>query len=95
MLLTKERMNAMKAKVEGQIQIARLFRGVADIEAYHEERYKALLDNIKNNQVFKKDDKEKWECRDCGHIYYGEEAPGICPVCSATQSFFQIKAENY
>ena len=83
------------ADEEGFIQISRLFRGIADIELQHEERFKALINNMENNKVFKKDEKVMWECRDCGHIHYGTNAPGICPICSSTQAFFQIKAENY
>ena len=36
-----------------------------------------------------------WECRNCGHIVIGTEAPDVCPVCFHPQSYFEINAENY
>ncbi len=83
------------AQEEGFIQIARLFRGVADIENHHEQRYQALLSNIVRDEVFKKEHKVLWQCRNCGHIYEGKDAPKMCPVCSHEQSYFQIYPENY
>lgn len=83
------------AEEEGFAQIAKLFRGVADIEKHHEERYRALIDNINNNEVFKKADEEAWQCRNCGQIHYGKEAPNACPVCGKKQSYYQIYPENY
>ncbi len=86
---------AKVAKEEGFEQIAKLFEGVAKIEKEHEERYKALLENIKTGKVFKKEDKIAWHCRNCGHIHYGEVAPNMCPVCTHPQAFFEEKSENY
>lgn len=86
---------AETAEAEGFIQIARLFKGVADIEKHHEERYNALIANIENQEVFKKIGVVAWQCRNCGHIHIGTDAPEMCPVCSHTQAFFQIYPENY
>ena len=76
-------------------RIARLFEGVANIEKYHEARYNALIENIKTNNVFSKNDQTVWECRECGHIHIGKEAPKGCPICGKKQSFFQVYAENF
>ena len=76
-------------------QLAEKFRGVAAIEKHHEERYRALLKNVEMQEVFKKSEVKIWECRNCGHIVVGTEAPDICPVCAHPQSFFEIHAENY
>ena len=86
---------AETAKAEGFTQIERLFRGVAAIEKHHEERYNKLIQNMENNEVFEKGEKEMWQCRNCGHIHYGTKAPQVCPVCSKEQSFFQVYPENY
>ncbi len=86
---------AETAKAEGFDQIANLFKMVGDIEAHHEERYKALLANIQNGAVFSKDKVYIWKCRNCGHIHVGKEAPKICPVCKHPQSFFEIQAQNW
>lgn len=86
---------AETAKEEGFIQIERLFRGVADIEKHHEERYNKLKSNIENQEVFSRLEEEAWQCRNCGHIHYGNKAPEVCPVCAHLQSFFQIYPENY
>lgn len=72
-----------------------MFRMVAAIEKHHEERYRALINNIEMAQVFARSEVKIWECRNCGHIVVGMEAPGICPVCKHSQGYFEIKAENY
>ena len=86
---------AKEAEEEGFSDIAELFKGVAKIEKEHEERYNQLLQNLKKEEVFKRKTKVVWQCRNCGHIYEGTEAPEKCPVCDHPQSYFQIKPENY
>ena len=86
---------AKVAEEEGFSDIAFKFRSVADIEKRHEERYLALLKNIKENRVFEKGEEQFWICRNCGHIVVGKEAPKVCPVCSHPQSFFELRKENY
>ncbi len=86
---------AKEAKEEGFDQIAAWFEGVAAIEKEHEERYLKLLENIKAGTVFKAEQPVKWHCGNCGHVYEGTEAPGVCPVCNHPQSYFRVKAENY
>ena len=86
---------AKTAEEEGFTEIARLFRGVGEIEKHHEERYLKLIDNIDNNLVFKKDEEVVWICRNCGHVYYGKEAPLVCPICNHKQSYMEMKADNY
>ncbi len=84
------------ADAEGFKEIAQKFRGVAEIEKKHEERYLKLLENVEQNQVFTKDTGiHIWKCRNCGHIHIGESAPKVCPVCMHSQSYFEILAENY
>ena len=83
------------AEEEGFTEIARLFRGVGEIEKHHEERFLKLVDNIDNNLVFKRDEEVVWICRNCGHVYYGKEAPLVCPICNHKQSYMEMKAENY
>ena len=80
---------------EGFLELAAKFRLVADIEKHHEERYRALLKNVKAQEVFKKSEVKVWECRNCGHIVVGEQAPDICPTCAHPQAYFEISAENY
>ena len=89
-----ERM-AKEAEEEGFPELAAQFRGVGQIEKQHEERYRKLLANIKDKEVFKKSGVTIWECRNCGHIVVGTEAPEVCPVCNHPQSFFEVRAENY
>jgi len=86
---------AKVAEEEGFTEIARLFRGVGEIEKHHEDRYLKLVDNIDNNLVFKKDEEVVWICRNCGHVYYGKQAPLVCPICNHKQSYMEMKAENY
>lgn len=86
---------AKTAEEEGFPELAAKFRGVADIEKRHEERYRALLRNVEAQEVFKKSEVKVWECRNCGHIVVGTAAPEVCPVCAHPQSYFEISAENY
>ncbi len=86
---------AETAKQEGFYDIAEKMSGVAAIEAEHEARYKQLLQNIENSQVFSRDSQQYWICQNCGHIHYGVSAPAVCPVCTHTKAYFEIKAENY
>ena len=86
---------AKTAEKEGFKELAEKFRGVAAIEKHHEERYRALLKNVEMQEVFKKSEVKVWECRNCGHIVVGTEAPEVCPVCDHPQSFFEVNAENY
>ena len=86
---------ARTAEAEGFSELAAKFRGVAAIEKHHEERYRALLRNVETAEVFRKSSVKIWECRNCGHIVVGTEAPEICPVCAHPQSYFEVNAENY
>ena len=89
-----ERM-AKDAEEEGFTELAAQFRGVAAIEKMHEERYRALLHNVEAMEVFKKSGVTMWECRNCGHVVVGTEAPQVCPVCNHPQSYFEVRSENY
>ncbi len=86
---------AKTAKEEGFDSIARLFSQVGAIEKEHEERYRALIDNLQRQQVFKRPEEQVWICRNCGHIHVGKDAPNICPVCSHAQAYFEIRKKNY
>ena len=86
---------AVTAEAEGFPALAAKFRMVAAIEKHHEERYRALLKNVKMQEVFKKSEVKVWECRNCGHIVVGTQAPEVCPVCAHPQSYFEVNVENY
>ena len=86
---------AAEAREEGFIEIAEKFEMVAAIEHEHEERYRKLLNNIKEGIVFSRDGDRIWKCSNCGHIVIGPSAPEVCPVCDHPQAFFELKAENY
>ena len=86
---------AKTADEEGFHELAEKFRLVAAIEKHHEERYRALLSNVETAEVFKKSTVKVWECRNCGHIVVGTEAPEICPTCAHPRAYFEVHAENY
>ena len=86
---------AKEAEEEGFSEIAAKFRMVGAIEKTHEERYRKLLNNVQMKRVFFKGEMTMWECRVCGHIVVGTEAPEVCPVCHHSQSFFEVRATNY
>lgn len=83
------------AKDEGFPEIANSFDQIAKVEKFHESRYRKLINNIKNAEVFKKKGTVKWHCRNCGYIYEGSEAPKECPACKHPQSYYEVLAENY
>ncbi|MBR5295624.1 MAG: rubrerythrin family protein [Clostridia bacterium] len=86
---------AVTAEKEGFTDLAKKFRLVAAIEKHHEERYRKLLKNVETLEVFKKSEVKVWECRNCGHLVIGTEAPKVCPTCVHPQSFFEVHEENY
>ncbi len=89
-----ERM-AKEAEEEGFPELAEKFRGVGAIEKHHEERYRKLLANVEAKQVFEKSGVKVWECRNCGHLVIGTQAPELCPVCNHPQAYFELREENY
>ena len=86
---------AKTAEAEGFKALAVKFRMVGAIEKHHEERYRALLENVETAAVFAKSEVKVWKCRNCGHIVVGTKAPEICPVCAHPQAYFEVNAENY
>mgnify|MGYP000878522283 CR=1 FL=1 len=83
------------AKEEGFGEIAAAWTMIAKVEEQHEIRYRKLLKNIQDGNVFKKEEKVLWKCRNCGYVHEGENAPQKCPACLHPQSYFQVKEENY
>ena len=86
---------AEEAKAEGFMELAARFAMVAAIEKRHEERYRKLAANLESGEVWVRVGENRWECRNCGHVYIGEKAPEICPVCSHPKAYFEIEAKNY
>lgn len=86
---------AKDAEEEGFTALAAQFRAVAQVEKAHEERYRALLNNVEMQAVFEKSEEVMWECRNCGHLVIGKKAPAVCPVCKHPQSYFEVRKVNY
>ena len=83
------------AEKEGFSEIAEVFRNIAVAEKAHEERYRALIENIEQDMVFKRDTVVKWKCRNCGYIHEGTEAPEECPACAHARAYFELWTRNY
>ncbi|MBP3410261.1 MAG: rubrerythrin family protein [Clostridia bacterium] len=86
---------AKEAEEEGFVELAAKFRMVAAIEKTHEERYRKLLNNVEVQAVFAKSEIVMWECRNCGHLMMGKQAPELCPVCAHPKAYFELRKENY
>lgn len=86
---------AKTAKDEGFPEVARSFEQVAKVEKFHEARYRKLINNVGNSEVFKKKANVKWHCLNCGYVIEGAEAPKECPACKHPQAYFEVLAENY
>ena len=83
------------ARKEGFAEIATSFKEIAEVEEFHEKRYRKLAKNIANGEVFKKKASVKWHCTNCGYIHEGPEAPKECPACKHAQAYYELLAENY
>lgn len=83
------------ADAEGFSNIAAAWRKIAAVEKGHEERYSKLYERVSKGEVFKREEEVYWQCRECGHIHYGKEAPKACPTCAHPQSFFEVMKSNY
>ena len=83
------------AREEGFTDIARQFEMVASVEKVHEARYLKLADNVKNSLVFKREQKQVWQCGNCGYIVSSKSAPEVCPVCKHPKAYFYIRPENF
>ena len=86
---------AKVAEKEGFPEVARSFEQISKVEKFHESRYRKLIKNIENNEVFKKKATVKWHCINCGYVYEGNEAPKECPACKHPQPYYEVLAENY
>jgi len=83
------------AEKEGFLEVAAAFKSIAKVELEHEKRYRALLDNVRSGQIFKKGQAVRWVCRNCGYVHEGPEAPAVCAACQHPQAYFELKSENY
>lgn len=83
------------AEAEGFKEIATMYRAISKAEARHEARYRKLLANLENGTIFKREEKVKWVCRNCGFVHEGKSAPNNCPACNHPQSYFEIESENF
>jgi rubrerythrin len=86
---------ALKAEEEGLLGVAASYREIAEVESYHERRYRKLLENVEKDAVFKKGVVVKWKCGNCGYVHEGKEAPKECPACKHAQSYYELWVENY
>jgi rubrerythrin len=83
------------AREEGFPEIADSFHEIAEVEQFHEERYRKLLANVVKGEVFRKKAAVKWHCRNCGYVHEGAEAPEECPACRHPKAYYEVLAENY
>ena len=86
---------AQVAEEEGFADVAESFREIASVEAWHEKRYRKLLANVENDDVFKRPATVRWKCRNCGYVHEGPEAPDLCPACQHPQSYYELYCDNY
>ena len=83
------------ADAEGFPNIAAAWRKIAAVEAQHEKRYRRLLKRVETNTVFAREEETTWQCRECGHVHVGKEAPKACPACAHPQAYFEEEKQNY
>ena len=83
------------ADAEGYKEVAAAFSMISKVEKAHEERYNTLFSNLDSGNVFVRDGKVVWKCRNCGYLHEGTKAPQNCPACLHPQAYFEIKESNY
>ena len=83
------------AEAEGFANIAAAWRKIAAVEEQHEKRYRRLQERVETNTVFVREEETVWQCRECGHIHIGKEAPKACPTCAHPQAYFEVEKQNY
>src|SRR3989304_4679350 len=83
------------AREEGFTEIASSFDQIAKVEKFHESRYRKLVSNVANDEVFKRKNTVKWHCTNCGYVHEGTEPPKVCPACKHPQAYYELLAENY
>ena len=86
---------AETARAEGFPEVAASFKQIAEVESFHEKRYRKLAANVASGEVFKKAAPVKWHCRNCGYVHEGPEAPAVCPACKHPQAYYEVLAENW
>lgn len=86
---------AKVAKDEGFPEVTQAYEQISKVEKFHEARYRALINNLANAEVFKKKATVKWHCINCGYVFEGSEAPKECPACQHPQAYYEVLAENY
>ncbi len=84
---------AKVAEEEGFEEIAKVFKAIAVAEKEHERRFLALLKNLKEGKVFRRDQPVRWRCRNCGYVHEGTEAPERCPSCDHPRDYFEVYAD--
>ncbi|MGZ5514289.1 MAG: rubrerythrin [Candidatus Aminicenantales bacterium] len=83
------------ARAEGFPEVAASFKQIAEVEGFHEKRYRKLAANVKAGEIFKKPAPVKWHCTNCGYVHEGPDAPAVCPACKHPQAYYEVLAENY
>lgn len=86
---------AETAAEEGFPAIAAAFRKIATVEQQHEIRYRKLLARVESGKFFESEEEIEWQCRNCGYVHTGTEAPDICPACVHPQAYFEPMKHNY
>ncbi|MBX6422914.1 rubrerythrin [Thermosulfurimonas sp. F29] len=86
---------ARVAREEGFPEIAAVFEAIAEAEKFHEKRYRALAEKVKDGTLFKREGEIAWRCRNCGYIHVGPEAPEECPSCAHPRGYFEPLCENW
>lgn len=86
---------AKTAKAEGFPEVAATFEHIAKVEKFHESRYRKLIANIANKEVFEKQKPVKWHCLNCGYVHEGTSPPDMCPACKHPKAYYEVLAENF
>lgn len=80
---------------EGDKETAKAFKEIGEVESWHRDRYKALLKNLEEGKMFKRDKPIRWKCLNCGYVHQGKEAPKVCPACAHPQAFYEVWCQPY
>ncbi len=73
------------AREEGFEDIAVLYDQIIEVEKAHKNLFSDLYKQMKDGTLYKKTQKMRWKCADCGYEEFSKEAWQECPLCKAKQ----------
>jgi rubrerythrin len=86
---------AIIAREEGYERAAETLDAISVAERHHEDLFRELAANIRNETVFARSAETTWKCINCGYLHKGNQAPDKCPACVKPKGYFELLGKNW